>query len=323
MGYVYKITNTVSGKAYIGISTHEPEKRRIREHLSGRGNQLIAKAIKKYGKDAFIYETLEANVFDEFLPDLEVAYIANHNTLSPNGYNLDSGGKLPSVKHRQKISDGLKGRKVTTETRLKISSAQKGKKRKPLSAEHRQKISDSNKGKTMSADARLKMSESHKGEKNPMFGKKGKDSPSFGKKRSADTRRKQSEAAKKRTRCPEYRRKMSEWLQHSKFLPAKSLFFSLPSNMLRSEKIKQVSQTFSVDRKTVRNWIQKWNVGNNVGNPKSDEHLRRHPDYISARTFFLSLDTNIPLREKRKLLYQKFPCVSGGTIRAWVRDWIK
>ena len=30
MGFVYKITNTVNGKAYIGISIHEPEKRRIR-----------------------------------------------------------------------------------------------------------------------------------------------------------------------------------------------------------------------------------------------------------------------------------------------------
>lgn len=319
MGYVYKITNTVNGKSYIGISTHEPEKRRIREHLAGRGNQLLAKAVKKYGRDAFTYEVLEANVFDEFLPDLEVAYIANHNTIVPNGYNLESGGKLPSVKHRQKISDGLKGRKVTTETRLKISSAQKGKKRKPLTAEHRQKISESNTGKTMSTSARRKMSEARKGQKNPMFGRKGKDNPSFGKKRSADTRRKQSAAAKKLTRCPEYRRKMSERQRHSNFLPAKSLFFSLPSNMLRSEKIKQVSQTFSVNRKTVRNWIQKWNVGN----PKPDEHLRRHPDYISARNYFLSLDANISLREKRKLLYQKFPCVSGSAIRTWVRDWIK
>ena len=26
------------------------------------------------------------------LPDLEVAYIANYNTVAPSGYNLDSGG---------------------------------------------------------------------------------------------------------------------------------------------------------------------------------------------------------------------------------------
>ena len=94
MGYVYKITNTVNGKAYIGISVNEPTQGRIKEHLSGRGNRIIARAIEKYGKDAFTYEILEENVFDEFLPDLEVAYIANFNTVVPNGYNLTSGGEV-------------------------------------------------------------------------------------------------------------------------------------------------------------------------------------------------------------------------------------
>ena len=69
MGYVYKITNTINNKAYIGISIHEPEKRRIRQHLSGRGNRIIARAVKKYGKEVFTYEILEENVFDEFLPE--------------------------------------------------------------------------------------------------------------------------------------------------------------------------------------------------------------------------------------------------------------
>lgn len=158
MGYVYKITNTVNGKSYIGISIHEPEKRRIRQHLSGQGNRIIANAVAKYGKDAFTYEVLEANVFDEFLPDLEVAYIANHNTVAPHGYNLNSGGDhaIPSE-----------------ETRRKISEANKGKKRKPLSDEHRRKISEANKGeknhnfgKPLSAEHRRKISEAKKGKKN-------------------------------------------------------------------------------------------------------------------------------------------------------------
>ena len=93
MGYVYKITNTVNSKSYIGISVHEPEKRRIKAHLSGHGNRILARAVKKYGRDAFTYEILEANVFDEFLPDLEVAYIANYNTVAPHGYNLTYGGE--------------------------------------------------------------------------------------------------------------------------------------------------------------------------------------------------------------------------------------
>ncbi|MYA71127.1 hypothetical protein F4009_05950 [Candidatus Poribacteria bacterium] len=39
MGYIYKITNTINNKSYIGISIHEPEKGRIKDHLSARGNQ--------------------------------------------------------------------------------------------------------------------------------------------------------------------------------------------------------------------------------------------------------------------------------------------
>ena len=92
MGYVYKITNTRNNKSYIGISIHEPTQGRIKHHLSGHGNQCIASAVKKYGQDAFVYEVLEADVFDEFLPDLEIAYIAEFNTVAPHGYNLTRGG---------------------------------------------------------------------------------------------------------------------------------------------------------------------------------------------------------------------------------------
>lgn len=122
MGYVYKITNTVNGKCY-GISVNEPEKDRIQKHLSGKGNLIIASAVKKYGRDASTYEVLEANVFDEVLPDLEVAYIAKLNTIVPHGYNLTHGGDSsgsPSEQTRQRISASLKGRPLPAETRRKI-----------------------------------------------------------------------------------------------------------------------------------------------------------------------------------------------------------
>ena len=194
MGYVYKITNTVNGKAYIGISVHEPEKRRIKAHLSGRGNRIIAKAVEKYSKDAFTYEVLEANVFDEFLPDLEIAYIEKFNTVAPHGYNLTSGGShaIPSAETRRKISESKRGEKNpnfgkprSAETRHKMSKAQKGQKRKPLSAEHRSKLH--------SVESRRKMSETKRGRKH-----------------SAETRRKMSEAKRGRKHSAETRRKMSE-----------------------------------------------------------------------------------------------------------------
>ena len=252
MGYVYKITNTVNNKSYIGISVNEPEKDRIQKHLSGKGNRVLANAVKKYGKDAFTYEVLEANVFDEFLPDLEVAYIANCNTIAPHGYNLTHGG------------DNHK--KLSADTRRKMSEAHKGKKNHQFGRRHsvstRRKMSEAHKGKKLSTEARRKMSETRKGRKH-----------------STETRRKISEAKKGRKHSIEARRKMSEAHKGKK------------------------------------------------GKPRSVEHQRkiseakRLPEYAPAHKFFLSLPADMPLREKRKLLYTKFSNVTDRTIRKWVQKW--
>ena len=63
MGYVHKITNAVNQKLYIGISIHEPEKGKIEDHLTGRGNRILANSVKKHGNDAFVYEILEETSF--------------------------------------------------------------------------------------------------------------------------------------------------------------------------------------------------------------------------------------------------------------------
>ena len=280
MGYVYKITNTVNNKAYIGISVHEPTKGRIKNHLSGRGNRIIANAVKKYGKDAFTYEVLEENVFDEFLPDLEVAYIANFNTVAPNGYNLTSGGD----KHK----------KLSAETRRKLSEAKRGENNhyfgKVLSAEHRRKLSEAQKGKkhynfgkTRSTETRRKLSEANKG-----------------KKHSAETRRKMSEAAKGKTFSEETRRKLSEANKGKKH---------------------------SAETRRKMSEAAKGRTSPNLGKSMSMEQRRKlsearmHPDQLPARDFFLSLPSDMSLKKKRWLLYNRFPNVTERTIRKWVRKW--
>ena len=322
MGYVYKITNTVNNKAYIGISIHEPIKGRIKDHLSGKGNRIIANAVKKYGRDAFTYEILEADVFDEFLTRLEVAYIANYNTVAPYGYNLTYGGevaKAVSDESRQKMSETRKGKRFSKEHRRKLSEARKGKKRKPFSAEHCRKLSEANKGKTRSAETRRKMSEAqkgktlsaehrckmsealkgrkisaehcrklseaNKGENNPNFGKKGEKSSMFGRKHTPETRRKISEAQKGRkypSPSTETRRKISE---------------------------ANKGKTRSAETRRKMSEAQK-------GNQKGCL-----PEYVDAQEFFHSLPLNMPLREKRKLLFAKFSNISKRTIYGWVQKW--
>ena len=326
MGYVYKITNTVNGKAYIGISIHEPEKRRIKAHLSGHGNRIIARAVKKYGKDAFTHEILEANVFDEFLPDLEVAYIANHNTVAPHGYNLNSGGDhaIPSEDTRRKMSESLKGKTMSADARRKLSEANMG---KSHTESTRRKMSEARKGeknnfygKRHSEKARRKMSEAAKGRTSPNRGKilsmeqrreiserqKGIKRPPF----SSEHRQKLSKAAKGKRLSSEHRRKLSEAKLSPEYASAHDFFLSLPADMPLKAKRKLLYTKFpNVHKGAIQRWVRKWT------------NWKSPPEYTSAHDFFLSLPADMPLREKRKLLYNKFSNVPERTIRKWVQKW--
>lgn len=169
MGYIYKITNTINDKSYIGISIHPPGKGRIRNHLSGYGNCIISNAVKKYGRDAFTYEILENNIFPELLPDLEIAYIKKYQTITPLGYNLTHGG------------EGTLGYRFSAEQRRRLSETRKGEKNsffgKKHSPETRLKIGEAGKGRKHTTETRRRISEAQK----------GKSSPNKGKTRSAKT----------------------------------------------------------------------------------------------------------------------------------------
>lgn len=109
---IYKITNKINNKVYIGQSVNI--KRRWKDHIRGnkKCSSLIHSAINKYGVDSFDFEVLfEFNrVNYDLMNILEIAYIKYFNSLSPNGYNLDSGGKnkIPSDDTRKKISENTR-----------------------------------------------------------------------------------------------------------------------------------------------------------------------------------------------------------------------
>ena len=91
---IYKITNLIDGKIYVGQSVH-PEKRwtehkqRARNHYD---NYPIHLAISKYGEDNFNFEIIEWTPLYE---EREKFFIRELNTLVPNGYNLIEGGHSP------------------------------------------------------------------------------------------------------------------------------------------------------------------------------------------------------------------------------------
>lgn len=87
--YLYKITNNINNKIYIGITNNY--KRRWANH--GIGDAVIARAIQKYGKQNFTFEILESNISIEEIDQLEIDTIKKYNSLVPNGYNVAKGGR--------------------------------------------------------------------------------------------------------------------------------------------------------------------------------------------------------------------------------------
>ena len=270
MGYVYKITNTVNNKSYIGATIHEPEKGRIKDHLSGskKGNRLIANAVKEYGKDAFTYEILEADVFDEFLPNLEVAYIAHYNTIAPHGYNLDSGGGgagLPCAESRRKMSESAKGKIIPANTRRKMSEANSGEKNgffgKTHSAETCRKISEIKKNDPRAIEHCRSLSEANKGKKLSEEHCRKIGEALTGRTRSAKHCHKLSKALTGRTFSEEHCRNISEAKRHPDYMHGYEYFLSIPPSMSLQEKRKLLYTTFPhINKRTIRGWIEKWDT---------------------------------------------------------------
>lgn len=110
---IYKITNKINNKVYIG-QTRRPLYSRWREHCSLNGRTYkssIYKAIIKYGKENFTIEEIDGANSQSELNYLEDHYINIYNTLAPNGYNITRGGRndFTSEETRQKMSDMKKG----------------------------------------------------------------------------------------------------------------------------------------------------------------------------------------------------------------------
>lgn len=94
-GFIYKITNTINGKSYIG-QTIQNVKERFYQHCATKcskavSNMAIHRAIKKYGKSNFTVEVIE-EIDSVNLNDRERYWIKYYNSYN-NGYNSTKGGQ--------------------------------------------------------------------------------------------------------------------------------------------------------------------------------------------------------------------------------------
>ena len=111
MGYIYKITNKVDGKIYVGQTIQVLEDRWRQHKKIGSNCRYLKRAFNKYGIDNFEFNII-CICFDEDLDKYEIQYMEKYNSMVPNGYNLRKGGN--SGKHheetKRKISESLKAR---------------------------------------------------------------------------------------------------------------------------------------------------------------------------------------------------------------------
>jgi group I intron endonuclease len=123
-GVIYKITNLINRKVYIGQT-----KQKLRQRWSGHkycsknntNNMNISKAIKKYGPENFTIEKIDEADSFESLNLLEEYYIKEYNSCDKKfGYNID------------KIHNGVKYR--STRIKNKMSKLNKSKKRREISS---------------------------------------------------------------------------------------------------------------------------------------------------------------------------------------------
>ena len=94
MGYIYKITNLINGKEYIGKTNFTIEERFKRHIIDSRKRNCekrpLYNAFNKYGVENFIIEQIE-ECSEDLLNEKEKYWIEYYNTYS-NGYNATLGG---------------------------------------------------------------------------------------------------------------------------------------------------------------------------------------------------------------------------------------
>ncbi len=147
---IYKITNIINNKIYIGSSISLNRRKYCHfYHLNNNKHhsKYLQNAWNKYGKENFIFEIIKECTKEELILT-EQYYIDLYKPV----YNMNKiAGGHDRPKHPieviEKIRKANLGRIVSEEVRRKISNTLKGRKREPHTEEYKRKLSIAKKGK--------------------------------------------------------------------------------------------------------------------------------------------------------------------------------
>lgn len=165
--YIYKITNKIDGRVYIGQT-------QVDDPYYFGGGKLIRRAVKKHGRDNFTKEILEECSSKEELDEREIYWIEYYNSRDLTvGYNLArggdggnrNGGKL-TEESRRRISESKTGTHWghhSEETKKRMSEVRMG---IEFSEEHKKKLCEKRRQRIISDETRKKASQTSRGKIN-------------------------------------------------------------------------------------------------------------------------------------------------------------
>jgi group I intron endonuclease len=155
MALVYKATNLVNGKCYIGI-TRNSLKERQNQHKSrakkNKSNCAFHHAIRKHGWDSFVWEVIEDKISLDQIAEKEIYYINKYNSFAStkSGYNRTAGGL------------GVSEYEFTKDQKFKIAVSVKTDKSKKFHIKKQLSLFHQNLGKVISDETKEKIKENMK-----------------------------------------------------------------------------------------------------------------------------------------------------------------
>jgi len=112
---IYKITNKINNKSYIGFTSKSISSRYSKHLYDAKHREFpLYKAMRKYGIDSFYIESIYQSKDEKHTHKIMEAYFIQEYNTYKNGYNASPGGDGRSSGYKQpewvkkKISQGLK-----------------------------------------------------------------------------------------------------------------------------------------------------------------------------------------------------------------------
>ena len=169
MQFIYKITNLINNKIYIGKTTNVNN--RWSQHKSCIGNPKydtpLYRAMLKYGIENFIIEIVDKTTSD-LIDDLEIKWIAESNSIKV-GYNVSNGGTGGDMSKNKSKLEKLNKNKLHSDVMKKLRSNPDinkkyidGMKKSHQTIEFRQKMQNSMKISHSRPDVKKNLSKSIK-----------------------------------------------------------------------------------------------------------------------------------------------------------------